>query len=313
MAEPAARSPGRAAAPGAREHLYGGQAVIEGVMMRGRDHWAVAVRRPDGTLHLESHDVNPITRRFPLLGKPGLRGVIVLGQSLRIGMRALSISANAAAPEDEQLSPRQMALSMVLALAVFIGLFIVLPAAAFGWADRWIGSGLLANVLEGLSRIGLFLGYLLLIGRTREIRRVFEYHGAEHKTIAAYEHGDPLTPEAVDRHSTIHVRCGTNFLLIVMILTILVFALFGDPSLPWRIGSRILAIPLIAAVAYEALRLGARFPRSPVMRALMAPGLWLQRVTTQPPSRDQIEVAIASFLEVRRRERAAAASELPPA
>ena len=302
MAEPAARPPGRAAAPGAWEHLYGGQAVIEGVMMRGRDHWAVAVRRPDGGIHLESHDVDPVTRRFPWLGKPGLRGVVVLGQSLRIGMRALQISANAAAPEDERLSSGQMAISMTLAVALFLGLFIALPAAALGWAGRWVGSGLLANVLEGGFRILLFLAYLALIGRTAEIRRVFEYHGAEHKTIAAFEAGDELTPEAVDRYPTVHVRCGTNFLLIVMILTILAFALFGDPPLGWRIGSRLLAIPLVAAVAYEFLRLGARFPRSPALRAMMAPGLWLQRITTQPPARDQIEVAIAAFAEVRRRE-----------
>ena len=311
MAEPAARSPGRAAAPGAREHLYGGQAVIEGVMMRGRDHWAVAVRRPDGGIHLESHDVDPVTRRVPWLGKPGLRGIVVLGQSLRIGMRALQISANAAAPEDERLSSGQMAISMTLAVALFLGLFIALPAAALGWADRWLGSGLLANVLEGVFRILLFLGYLALIGRTAEIRRVFEYHGAEHKTIAAFEHGDELTPEAVDRYPTVHVRCGTNFLLIVMILTILAFALFGDPPLGWRIGSRLLAIPLVAAVAYEFLRLGARFPRSPALRALMAPGLWLQRITTQPPARDQIEVAIAAFAEVRRREAQAGGPPAP--
>ncbi len=310
MAEPAARPSDRAPAPGGREHLYGGQAVIEGVMMRGRDHWAVAVRRPDGGIHLESHDVEPVTRRFPWLGKPGLRGVIVLGQSLRIGLRALQISANAAAPEDERLSSGQMALSMTLAVVLFLGLFIALPAAALGWADRWLGSGLLANVLEGVFRILLFLGYLVLIGRTTEIRRVFEYHGAEHKTIAAYEHGDELTPEAVDRYPTVHVRCGTNLLLIVMILTILAFALLGDPPLGWRIGSRLLAIPLVAAVAYELLRLGARFPRSTALRALMAPGLWLQRITTQPPARDQIEVAIAAFTEVRRRE---AEAGVPPA
>ncbi len=311
MAEPAARPPGRSAARGPGEDLYGGQAVIEGVMMRGRDHWAVAVRRPDGGIHLESHDVDPLTRRFPWLGKPGLRGVVVLGQSLRIGMRALQISANAAAPEEERLSSGQMALSMTLAVALFLGLFIALPAAALGWADRWLGSGLVGNVLEGVARILLFLGYLALIGRTAEIRRVFEYHGAEHKTIAAFEHGDALTPEAVDRYPTVHVRCGTNFLLIVMILTILAFALFGDPPLGWRIGSRLLAIPLVAAVAYELLRLGARFPRSAVLRALMAPGLWLQRITTKPPAPDQIEVAIAAFAEVRRREAAAGATPAP--
>jgi uncharacterized protein YqhQ len=155
-------------------------------------------------------------------------------------------------------------------------------------------------------RVALFLGYLALIGRMKEIRRVFEYHGAEHKTIAAYEHQEPLVPEVVDRYSTLHVRCGTNFLLIVMILSIVVFALFGDPGIWWRIGSRVVAIPLIAGLAYELLRLGARFEDSAFMRALMAPGLWLQKITTQPPDRSQIEVAIASFKEVLRREAEAA-------
>jgi uncharacterized protein YqhQ len=292
-------------------HFYGGQAVVEGVMMRGRDVWAVAVRRPAGDVHVESHDVDSVVVRHPFLGKPFLRGVIALGQALRIGFRALAISARESAPEDEQLTSGQLGLSMVLAAGLFIGLFIVLPAATFGWVGRRLDSGLLVNVLEGLFRVALFLGYLLLIGRTREIRRVFAYHGAEHKTIAAYEHDEPLVPDRVDRYSTLHVRCGTNFLLLVMVITIFVFAIFGSPGLWWRIGSRILAIPIIAGLAFELLRLGARFPRSAVMRAVMAPGLWLQKITTKPPDRDQIEVAIASFAEVLRREREAAGAADP--
>jgi len=167
---------------------------------------------------------------------------------------------------------------------------------------RNVDSSLLTNVMEGVFRVMLFLGYLLLIGRTRDIRRVFAYHGAEHKTIAAYEHDEPLVPERVERYSTLHVRCGTNFLLLVMVITIFVFALFGDPGLWWRIASRILAIPIIAGIAFEMLRLGARFPASRVIHALMVPGLWLQKITTKPPTRDQIEIAIASFNEVLRRE-----------
>jgi uncharacterized protein YqhQ len=164
----------------------------------------------------------------------------------------------------------------------------------------------LTNILEGLFRVALFVGYLWLIGRTKDIHRVFEYHGAEHKTIAAYEHGEPLDPDHVDRFSTLHVRCGTNFLIIVMVITIFVFTLFGTPGIWWRIGSRVLAIPVIAGLAYEALRLGARFETSRTMRALMAPGLWLQRITTQPPDAGQIQVAISSFSEVLRREADAA-------
>jgi uncharacterized protein YqhQ len=294
-------------APARQDHLYGGQAVIEGVMMRGAHHWAVAVRRPDGGVHVESHEIESIARRIPAFRKPLLRGVIVLGQSLAIGYRALTVSASASSEEDVQLSKGQMGLSLALAMVLFVGVFVVGPAVLFKWAQRGLGSGLLANVLEGFFRVAIFVGYLVLIGRTKDIRRVFEYHGAEHKTIAAYEHREPLDPENVDRYSTIHVRCGTNFLIIVMIITIFVFALFGTPGIWWRIGSRIVAIPAIAALAYEALRMGARYPDSLVMRSLMAPGLWLQRITTRPPDRGQIEVAIAAFEEVLRCEGASSA------
>jgi uncharacterized protein YqhQ len=294
--------------PSRENHLYGGQAVLEGVMMRGRDHWAIAVRRPDEQIHLESHEIDSVAKRFRFLRWPGPRGVIALGQAMAIGIRALTISANQATPEDERLSSRQMAFSMTFAMVVFIGIFIVGPAVLFRFAQHRVHSSILVNALEGVFRVLLFLGYLGLIGRMKEIRRVFQYHGAEHKTIAAYEHEAPLEPEAVDRFSTLHVRCGTNFLLIVMILTIFVFAAFGNPGWAWRIGSRLIAIPLIAGVAYEFLRLGARFHRSAVMRALMTPGLWLQKITTKPPDREQIEVAIASFGEVLRRERETAVS-----
>jgi uncharacterized protein YqhQ len=267
------------------------------------------VRKPDGDIHLEGHDIDSVAKRYRVLRWPGFRGVIALGQALAIGVKALTISANQSAEEEAKLSPRQMALSMALALAIFIGLFIVLPAFLSGLARDRVGSGVLLNLAEGVFRVGLFLGYLALVGRMREIRRVFEYHGAEHKTIAAFEDGARLEPVSVDRYSTLHVRCGTNFLLIVMILTILIYAFFGSPSLPWRIGSRVLAIPLIAGLAFELLRLGARFIHNPVMRALMAPGLWLQKITTKPPAPDQIEVAVTAFEEVRRMEEDASEGE----
>jgi uncharacterized protein YqhQ len=284
------------------DHFYGGQAVVEGVMMRGREVWAVAVRKPTGDLHVESHEIESVMKRRPWLAKPFLRGIIALGQALGIGFKALSISARESAPEEEQLTSRQMGLSMVVAAVIFIGLFIVLPAATFRWVGGRVDSSLLVNVLEGVFRVALFLGYLLLIGRTQDIRRVFAYHGAEHKTIAAFEHDEPLVPERVDTYSTLHVRCGTNFLLLVMVITIFLFAIFGNPGLWWRIGSRILAIPIIAGIAFELLRLGARYPDSLFMRIVMKPGLWLQKITTKPPTRDQIEVAVASFNEVLRRE-----------
>jgi uncharacterized protein YqhQ len=271
-------------------------------MMRGRRDWAIAVRRPDTSIHVESHAIDSVAERHRLLAKPGFRGVIALGQALSIGVRALSISANQSSPEEEQLSSKQMGISIAVAVVVFVGIFVVLPAVAFRFVGLEVDSSVLNNVLEGVFRVALFLAYLFAIGRTKDIRRVFQYHGAEHKTIAAFEHGDELDPERVDRYSTLHVRCGTNFLLIVMLLTILIFAAFGNPGLLWRVVSRIIAIPLIAAAAYELLRLGAKYPDSALMRFVMAPGLWLQKITTQPPDRGQIEVAIASFREVVRRE-----------
>jgi uncharacterized protein YqhQ len=287
-----------------KNHLYGGQAVIVGVMMRGAEHWAVAVRRPSGEIHLESHHIDSVVKRVPILGKPFLRGIIVLGQSLAIGMKALQVGAKESSGEDEQLSSAQMGASLAIAMTLFIVIFILGPTVLFSWVQHRVGGGgILTNVLEGLFRVGIFVAYLFLIGRTKEIHRVFEYHGAEHKTIAAFEHDDPLDPEHVDRYSTVHVRCGTNFLIIVMIITVFVFTLFGTPGILWRIGSRLIAIPAIAGLSYEALRLGARYPDSVPMRILMAPGKWLQKITTQPPDEGQVEVAIASFNEVLRAER----------
>jgi len=293
--------------PAPPDHFYGGQAVLEGVMMRGRDHWAIAVRRPDASIHLESHQIRSIGKRFPILAKPGIRGVLALGQALSIGVKALTVSANQSVEEREKLSPGQMAASMAFALLLFVGVFVVGPYLGFRTLRHRVGSSVERNLLEGVFRVLLFLGYLALIGRMKEIKRVFQYHGAEHKTIAAFEHGDTLEPEAVDRFSTLHVRCGTNFLLIVMVLTILVYAAFPARGILWGILSRVIAIPVIAGLSYEALRLGARYGRSRTMRVLMAPGLWLQKITTKPPDHAQVEVAIASFQEVLRREREAAA------
>jgi uncharacterized protein YqhQ len=286
----------------APDHFYGGQAVIEGVMMRGRDHWAIAVRRPDSTLHVESHEIRSLAKRFPLLGKPGIRGVLALGQALSIGVKALTISANQSVEDEKKLTRGQMAGSMVLAFVLFTAVFVVAPYLGFRAFRHRLQSSVLRNVLEGVLRVGLFLGYLAVIGRMKEIRRVFEYHGAEHKTIAAFEHGDPLEPATVDRYSTLHVRCGTNFLLIVMVLTILIYAAFPARGLLAGILFRIVAIPVIAGISYELLRLGAKYPNARAMRALMTPGLWLQKITTRPPDHGQIEVAIASFHEVLRAE-----------
>ena len=268
--------------------------------MRGPDHWAVAVRRPAGDIHVEAHAIDSITGRHPMLKRPFLRGIIVLGQSLAIGMRALLIASNQSTEEDAQLTSRQMSVTLIVAGLLFVGLFILGPAALFGWVQHSIGGGVWTNLLEGIFRVALFVGYLWAIGRVKDVHRVFEYHGAEHKTIAAFEHGAALEPGAVNDFPKEHVRCGTNFLIIVMLLTVLVFSIFPTPGLAWRLGSRVIAIPLIAGLSYEALRLGARFQGASAMRVLMAPGIWLQKITTQEPHPDQLEVAIVSFDAVRR-------------
>jgi uncharacterized protein YqhQ len=303
---------GEAPAPARSTHLYGGQAVVEGVMMRGQDHWAVAVREPAGDIYVESHDVDSIARRQPLWRKPFFRGILVLGQSLRIGVRALMIASNHATEDEEELSSTQIGAALTIALVVFVAVFVLGPTTLFVWVQHRIDlHGVWVNIAEGVFRVALFVGYLWVLGRTKDIHRVFEYHGAEHKTIAAYEHDEPLVPEKIGRFPKEHVRCGTNFLIIVMIVTVFVFSLFGTPGLPWRLVSRIIAIPIIAGLAYEALRLGAKYPDSLAMRALMRPGIWLQKITTQEPDAGQIEVAVASFREVLRREAAANAGEQP--
>ena len=301
------------APPSKATHLYGGQAVVEGVMMRGQDHWAVAVREPNGSLYVESHDIDSIAARQPIWRKPFFRGMVVLGQSLKIGVRALLIASNHATEEEEQLSSRQVGISLTIAVVAFVAIFVLGPTSLFVWLENTLGiHGVVVNIAEGVFRVALFVGYLWLIGRTKDIHRVFEYHGAEHKTIAAFEHGVELVPDRIDTYPKEHVRCGTNFLIIVMIVTVFVFSLFGTPGLVWRLLSRVIAIPIIAGLAYEALRLGAKYPESLFMRALMRPGIWLQKITTQEPDRGQIEVAVASFREVLRRETEAGADATGP-
>jgi uncharacterized protein YqhQ len=285
-------------------HYYGGQAVIEGVMMRGAKMWAIAVRRPSGEIYLERHPVSDFPERRPLFKRPMFRGVFGLVDALRIGTRALTISANASVEEEEQLSGKQMGGSLVLALLLFVGVFIVAPNFGLAFLAERIGSETLYHVVEGLLRVVIFLAYLFAIGRMGDIKRVFAYHGGEHKTIAAWEHGQPLRPDAVQPYSTLHVRCGTNFLVMVMLIAIFVYAIAGAivPSpdsgvvatAAYHIGLRIALLPIVAGLAYEGLRLGAGRDNA-VVRALMKPGLWLQMLTTKPPCDDQVEVAIRAF------------------
>lgn len=293
-------------------HYYGGQAVIEGVMMRGSDRWAVAVRRPDGDIWLECHHVSDAPTRRPWLKRPLVRGCYALVDSLSIGVKALGIAATQALEEEDRdaVGGATVGASLLLALALFVGIFIFLPSAGTKGVDALIGGvlgdGVWFHLIESVVRIAIFLAYLAAISLLPEIRRVFQYHGAEHKTIAAWEHGEVLEPGNVDRYSTLHVRCGTNFLIMVMLLAMVVYTVGGVLVPPpadigflggvlYHVALRVVLLPVVAGLAYEGLRLGAARGHNPIVRGLMKPGLWLQLITTKQPTEDQIEVAIRSF------------------
>jgi uncharacterized protein YqhQ len=278
----------------AEPRYMGGQAVVEGVMMRGARTWAVAVRDPDGQIEVVTHDVPTWSERWTKI--PVVRGITALGESLGLGFKALAWSAERQVPEEERISSKAMGWTMAIALIFFTAVFIVLPSLVNrGVSDVFGVSGFEYHLVEGGIRLAIFIGYLVLIAQLKDIKRVFEYHGAEHKAIAAYENGAELTPESAQRFSTEHVRCGTNFLLTVMLVTIVVYAFVGRPSVPWLIASRIILIPVVAGVAYEVIRLAARHMDRRAVRFLMRPGLALQQLTTREPSLDQLEVAIASL------------------
>lgn len=274
----------------------GGQAVIEGVMMRAPSAWAVAVRRPDGVIESIRNELPRLSTRSIAARIPFVRGIMVLGESLTLGFRALSWSAQKAVDEEEEepLTSRQIAGSMAIALTFFMAVFILIPAfvARFTSGD----SALLFNVIEGVVRLALFVGYIWAIGRSKEIARVFEFHGAEHMTIHAYEAGEPLNLESVARYRPEHPRCGTSFLLIVVLASIVFFSLIHQEGILYLVISRLAGIPLIAGLAYELLRFSGlgRYPW--LSRVLAAPGMWLQKLTTAVPASDQIEVAIASMV-----------------
>ena len=281
---------------------YGGQAVLEGVMMRGQEAWSLAVRRPAGEIYLEKHSLRPLASRVKLFKLPFFRGVGVLADSLAIGVKALAISGNQALEEEEQLSNRQMGWSLGIGAAFFTALFILAPAAGTNWLSAHLPNNLIFNLVEGLARLAFFLLYIVAISSLRDIRRVFQYHGAEHMTIHCYEAKLPLEPDNVGRFPTLHVRCGTNFLLILFVVTLILFTVLfsaiGRPPLYVRVPLQILAVPVIVGIAYEGIRLGAGRERSSLVKALMKPGLWLQMLTTKPPTPDMIEVAIRSLEQV---------------
>lgn len=277
--------------------MVGGQAVIEGVMMRGPKLTATAVRDPSGKIQVEVKPVHSISERFPILKKPFIRGTVSLIESLVIGMKSLSYSAKMAGEEDEQLTDKEMAGTIVFALVLASILFIAIPTGAAKLFHVITADPVFLNLMEGFLRLIIFLAYIWGISRMKDIRRVFQYHGAEHKTIHCYEAGLPLTVANVQQFSRLHPRCGTNFLLIVMLVSIFVFAFLGWPSLAERIASRILLLPVVAGISYEIIRLAGRSDNK-IIQTAIKPGLWLQYLTTRPPADDMVEVAIESVKAV---------------
>jgi uncharacterized protein YqhQ len=284
-----------------RDAPIGGQAVLEGVMMRGVSTWAVAVRTPEGEIEVTSEPLVSWAKRHRILRWPVIRGVVALAESLKIGFRALAISANAQLePEEGEEEPKPIGgvawgLTIALSMALAIGLFFVVPVGATSLIKDWLGSALLFWLVEGILRTAIFIGYIVLISRLPDLRRVFEYHGAEHKTISAYEAGDRLVPARAELYSRLHPRCGTSFLLIVMVLAIFVFAPIGLPAWYWLVLSRILGIPLIAGLSYEVIKWAGKNRNKRWVRAVMWPGLMLQNLTTREPDREQLAVAIAAL------------------
>jgi uncharacterized protein YqhQ len=321
----------------------GGQAVLEGVMMRGASNWSVAVRKPNGAIAQVRRPIESAMAKHRFLRLPIVRGVVALGESLAIGFRALAISANYAAQtdspasrsaaqtdgrakpvhpeggtasgaaaaqdekgEDEEPSTELSRGALIFAFAVAIGFAVMLFKVTPALITDWIGieAGWFV-VVEGLIRVSIFIVYLALISLLPDLRRVFQYHAAEHKAINAYEAGEELEPERVQRFSLIHPRCGTAFLLWVMVIAIFVFAFFGRPAWYWLIATRILLLPLIAGIAYELIRFAGKHTGNRVLMTLLAPGLWLQRLTTREPTLDQLEVSIRALRDVLELERRA--------
>jgi uncharacterized protein YqhQ len=283
----------------AEERLsIGGQAVIEGVMMRNKANVAVAVRQEKGNIFVHKTQFHSIGERYPFLKWPLFRGVVAFVEALVLGYRTLTLSAEQVLEgEEEELKGWELPLTMIISLAAGIGLFILLPTVLMKYLSQGLEIPILLNLCEGLLRLLIFLGYILAISCWKEVRRVFEYHGAEHKAIACFEAGQPLTVDNARKYSTLHRRCGTSFLLIVMVISILLFSFFGWPGLWQRILIRLLLLPLVAGISYEGIKL-AGVKDNIFTRILSQPGLWLQRLTTKKPADDQLEVAISALQAV---------------
>ena len=275
---------------------YGGQAVMEGVLMRGKRNVAMAVRAPSGEIVTYEEEL-PNLYRSKWMKIPFIRGVIGLWDSLNLGTRLLTKSANLASGEEEQLEGAALVGTVLLSLGLGVGIFFVLPAFLAGLAEKFLSlTSWWSNMLEGLLRLVILIAYLSIMGRIPEIQRVFSYHGAEHKTINAFEAGVEMTPEVVAQQTIVHPRCGTSFILTLVLLSVLIFTLLGPLPLHWRLLSRILMLPLVSGIAYEYIRFAANWmDKSAFVRWLIQPNLWLQKLTTREPSIDMLEVSIKAF------------------
>ena len=286
---------GQKSAKGKASFNYGGQAVIEGVMMRGPHRLATAVRRPDGTIAVSRQPLVSLRDRYPWLKLPVFRGVVALGESLVFGVRALMFSANESGTEEEELTAGQMGLTVALSFAIAIGFFMLLPTFLMGLVKSRFGSSITFNLAEGLLRMVILVGYIYGVSRFKDIQRVFSYHGAEHKVIHAHEAGRELTPVNCGEYSCLHPRCGTAFLLFVVLVSIVLFSLFGWPSLWKRLLLRLLLLPVVAGLSFEVTQQAAKHIRAPWAAAILWPGLMLQKLTTREPDESMLEVAIEAL------------------
>ncbi|HOB11534.1 MAG TPA: DUF1385 domain-containing protein [Syntrophomonadaceae bacterium] len=292
----------------------GGMAVIEGVMMRGPKHTSVAVRKADGSIEIEKEPVKELSPYWSFLKWPFIRGTYVLIDSMALGIRMLNKSANLSMPEEEEeLTPTEMLVTGLFAFVLAILLFVILPTAVVHFTQGYIGGIVAQNLVEGILRIAFFLLYVYAISRMEEIDRVFMYHGAEHKSIFTYEAGEELTVENARKYSTLHPRCGTSFLLIVMVISILVFVMLGDGNLFYRIWSRLAVLPVVAGLAYEFIKFSGKYYHNRLARIVIAPGLWLQKLTTREPDDQQLEVALIALKAVLPVENTDLAKNLEPA
>lgn len=281
------------------EPKYGGQAVIEGVMMLGKDRAAIAVRKSPENIVLKKMKLNPISKRYPVLKWPFIRGVVSLISTLVLGIKSLSFSASQVMEdEEEDITPLEIAISILVSFGLAILLFVALPAGITSLVQPMIESNIILNLVEGIIKITAFLSYLFFISRLKDIKRVFMYHGAEHKVIHNYESDLPLTPENANKFTTLHPRCGTNFLFIVILLSIFFFSFFGRPPLLQRIFYHIMLLPIVAGTSYELIKLAGEKEANPVIRLIATPGLWLQKLTTNEPDRSMLEVAIKALKAV---------------